>query len=457
MTTDVRTAALKPDGDRTRGRLRGDLIAVGAAAALLAAAVIVGAYLKANGYGKHLWTSAAPLFGNWLPHIGPGSVVAVLLAIAVVAWGPALAARLAWRTALSLSYVAAVGWTFSLALVDGWERGFATRLTTRTEYLTEVPGVTDIGAMIGEFTGRIPITSPGEWAAHVGGHPPGALLVFVWLDRIGLGGGAAASTVCVLVGCLIAVTVPVAVRVLAGETAARAVLPFAVLFPGAVWIGASADGLFAGVASVGLALLVLACTVARTTHRIGLALAAGLVLGFSIFLSYGLVLMGPLAIGVVLYRRAWGVLAAALAGALVVTAVFTLAGFWWLNGYHVVLERYYQDVGAARWYSYWVWANLAAFTLAIGPAVVAGLRQCGYSAVRRYAEPALVLVAGALAAILIADISGLSKAETERIWLPFAVWLLPAVALLPRSHYRGWLAAQAVTALAVNHLVLTAW
>ena len=27
------------------------------------------------------------------------------------------------------------------------------------------------------------------------------------------------------------------------------------------------------------------------------------------------------------------------------------------------------------------------------------------------------------AAILIADLSGLSKAEVERIWLPFAVWL----------------------------------
>jgi uncharacterized protein YPO0396 len=43
----------------------------------------------------------------------------------------------------------------------------------------------------------------------------------------------------------------------------------------------------------------------------------------------------------------------------------------------------------------------------------------------------------------------------ERIWLPFAVWLVVPCALLPRP--RAWLAAQAVLALAVNHLLLTVW
>ncbi|PSL54146.1 hypothetical protein B0I31_107201 [Saccharothrix carnea] len=56
-------------------------------------------------------------------------------------------------------------------------------------------------------------------------------------------------------------------------------------------------------------------------------------------------------------------------------------------------------------------------------------------------------------AILAADLSGLSKAEVERIWLPFTVWL---VVLVP-DRRRTWPAAQAVTALAVNHLLLTNW
>ena len=49
----------------------------------------------------------------------------------------------------------------------------------------------------------------------------------------------------------------------------------------------------------------------------------------------------------------------------------------------------------------------------------------------------------------------MSKAEVERIWLPFAVWLAIPCALLPRARY--WLAAQACLALAVNHLLLTVW
>jgi hypothetical protein len=68
---------------------------------------------------------------------------------------------------------------------------------------------------------------------------------------------------------------------------------------------------------------------------------------------------------------------------------------------------------------------------------------------------AVALAAAALAAVLVADVSGMSKAEVERIWLPFAVWLAGPCALLPRT--RCWLAAQAVLALAVNHLLLTVW
>ncbi|MFU0242883.1 hypothetical protein ACKI1J_45140, partial [Streptomyces scabiei] len=65
------------------------------------------------------------------------------------------------------------------------------------------------------------------------------------------------------------------------------------------------------------------------------------------------------------------------------------------------------------------------------------------------------LVAAALLALLAADLSGMSKAETERIWLPFALWLLAACAFLTRP--RGWLTAQAVLALLLNHLLATGW
>ena len=100
----------------------------------------------------------------------------------------------------------------------------------------------------------------------------------------------------------------------------------------------------------------------------------------------------------------------------------------------------------------------------MGIATVAGLRRAVTLAVRAMREragvpelPVLVLTGAALLAVGFADASGLSKAEVERIWLPFTVWLVCANGLLPSASRRWWLAAQAVTALAVNHLLLTNW
>lgn len=439
-----------------RGGVRRDLLAVAGAAGLVATAIAVGAYLNRAGSDVVLWAPAAPLYGRWEPRFGLAALLAALIAVAVIAWGPGLAERLRWRPALAFSYVAAVGWTLSLALIDGWQRGLAGRLDNRWEYLDEVPGVTDIPAMLTGFTDRVLLGQPDTWAVHVAGHPPGALLVFVWLDRIGLSGGGIASLACVLVGGLVAVAVPVTLRTLGAPDAARRMLPFAALFPGAVWIGASADGLFAGYMAVAVAVLAFAVT-ATGPRRDVLALLAGALLGFGIFLSYGFVLFGPLALAVVAYRRAWRVLPVAITGALAVVAVFALAGFWWLDGYTTVVERYYQNLGAVRPYEYWVWANLAALAIMVGFAVVAGLRRTLADLLRRRWHPVVLLVTAALVAIIAADVSGLSKAETERIWLPFAVWLLPAVALLPRAAYRWWLAAQAAVAVTVNLLVGTPW
>ncbi|WP_410564544.1 hypothetical protein [Amycolatopsis sp. cmx-4-61] len=439
---------------------RADLFAVAAVAVLVAAATAVGLYYNRPNSGVIIFVSAPPLFADWLPHVGPGSVFAVLVAVAVVLHGPALAARLPWRRALAAGYFASLAWIFSLAMVDGWARGFAGRLIIPQEYLHEVPGITDIPRMLREFSSRILDFQPHSWTTHVSGHPPGATLVFVWLDRLGLHGGGWAATAVVLVGSLVAVAVPATVALLGRPDAARAVLPFAVLTPGAVWLGVSADGLFAGVTATGLALLALSATGFAHGRRYAApaGLAAGVLLGFGIFLSYGLVLLGVLAVAVAVLGRQWRAAALAIAAALAVAGVFAWAGFWWLDGYHLVVERYYQGVALVRPYSYWVWADLAAVSVALGPAVVAAVRR-GLGSPRRalLTDPVLLLGLAALAAILFADVSGLSKAETERIWLPFGVWLLPMTALLPRPGRQWWLAAQAATALAVNHLLLTGW
>lgn len=452
-----------PEDDERTGRRR-DVLAAAAAVLLFAVAAVVGTLIERTHH--ILYVDWAPLYADWLPHAGPGTPAALGLAVAVVAYGPRIAAALPWRRLLGASWAAAMAWTWSLALVDGWGRGVAGRLTQRHEYLRGVDRFQDIGAALRGFTGHILINAPDHWPAHIAGHPPGAVLTFVGLDRLGLGGGAWAGAFCVTAGSSAVAAVLVTLRALGQERAARTAAPFLVLAPAAVWVGASADGYFAAVAAWGLALLALAAT--RTVRAPGaVALAAGLLLGLTAYLSYGLTLMALPAAAVLLLARTVRPLPYALAGAAVVAGAFTLAGFAWWEGYGLLVERYYQGVAADRPYSYWVWANLACTVITAGLASVAGARRAVGAApgvVRRLrhggdggVDGLVVLVLAALLALATADLSGMSKAETERIWLPFVLWLLPSAALLPARDLRRWLAAQAGLALLVNHLLLTGW
>ncbi|MEU1871515.1 hypothetical protein [Streptomyces sp. NPDC019793] len=448
-----------------------DLYAAAAAVLLVTAAVLVGRYVYTY---DDLIVGWPPLLGRWDPHLGPGTPAALVVAAAVVAYGPAVAARLPWRVLLPAAWGAALAWIWSLALVDGWERGVAGRLTTRQEYLSVVDRWHDIPATLRDFTGHILLHSPDNWPAHVAGHPPAATLTYVLLDRIGLGGGGWAGAFTITVGASAGVAVLVAVRALAGERLARRAAPFLVLAPAAVWLGTSADGGFAAVAAWAVALLALA-VIRRSPWW---AAGSGLLFGLTCYLSYGLTLFAVIAAAVLLLGRD-GVrarpvlLVPLLAGAAVVPVAFTAAGFDWWEAYHLLVTRYYEGAGGIRPYGYWVWANLACTVLITGLATAAGLRRAGgVLAVRwrsgrgrapggraggeRAGEVRLAfLVAAGLLALLAADLSGMSKAETERIWLPFALWLLPACAFLTRP--RGWLTAQAVLALLLNHLLATGW
>ena len=51
----------------------------------------------------------------------------------------------------------------------------------------------------------------------------------------------------------------------------------------------------------------------------------------------------------------------------------------------------------------------------------------------------------------------MSKAEVERIWLPFVPWLLLSTAVLPERWRRWGLALQMATALVVETLLFTSW
>ncbi|GGS99244.1 membrane protein [Streptomyces violaceus] len=443
--------------------LRRDLYAAGAAALLVTAAVLIGRHIQ--GTSRTLFVDWPPLLASWGPHVGPGTPAALVVAIATVAYGPSLAVRLPWRALLPLAWGMATAWICSLALIDGWDRGIAHRLTTRYEYLQVIDRFDDIPAALRDFTHHILLDSPDNWPAHIAGHPPAATLTFVLLDRIGLRGGGWAGMWCVIVGATACVAVLVTIRALADEALARRGAPFLVLAPAAVWMGTSADAYFAAVAAWAVALLALAVT----RRSLWWAGASGLLFGLTCYLSYGLTLVALIAAAVLALgrhgiRERPALLVPLLAGLAVVPTAFTLAGFDWWEAYHLLVTRYHQGAGGVRPYGYWVWANLACTVLITGLATAAGLRRTGAVLLHRRtgttpdraAEARLaLLVSAALLALLVADLSGMSKAETERIWLPFAVWLLPACALLPRP--RAWLTAQALLALLLNHLLSTGW
>ena len=405
---------------------------------------------------EHPLAGTAPILGIWLPHGNWSTAGAVVLAVVVIAWGPRLAGRLPWRPLLLVVWSTAFVWTVALTLIDGVRRGWVGRMNGTGGYLAQLPKHGSVHSLVQGFAAHIPANSPNPWDISIAGNPPGALLTFFGLDRLGLGGPWWASTLCVVVGSSAAAAVLVAVRALGQEALARRAAPFVAIAPLAVWVGVSSDGYYAGVAAWGLALLAMAAS--RTTSRpLPVAVAAGLLLVWSVYLDYGLVLLVIPAVAVLVVTRSVRPIPGALVGGLVVAVTFTALGFWWPHGLSLLRQRYWAGIAGARPYAYWVWANLVSWTCAVGIPAAVGLRRAfDRDALRRRSGLHLLLVAFVVVVVL-ADVSGLSKAETERIWLPFAVWLVAAPALLPPRCHRLCLVVQAVGALVINSLLLTNW
>jgi hypothetical protein len=268
--------------------------------------------------------------------------------------------------------------------------------------------------------------------------------------RLGLGGDLAAGVVVTVLAATTAVAVLVTLRALGAEDVARLAAPFLVLTPAAVFMAVSADALVGTVMAWGLASLALA------TRRLWWAMPAGLLLGYGVLMSYGMPLMGLVALAVLVAGRSWRPLAVAAAAALVVVLAAAAGGFSWWDAYPVLRERYYDGVARDRPQSYWWYGDLAALVVCAGPLLLPGLAVAATRSFRSFRVP-LLLVGAAVLAVVLADASAMSKAEVERIWLPFVPWLTISFALLPEGWRRWGLGAQVVAALLVQHLFYTVW
>lgn len=399
-----------------------------------------------NSTGLELLVNAPPVAGRF-DFTAPGIRIVLPLVVIglVIALGPAAARRLGWTRLLLCVAAAGFAWAVSLALLDP-DTGLTGPPLRESEYLHDLPLVGSPGTFLSGFVDRIDI-----YATHVRGHPPGFILGLWVLDEIGLGGALTAAFVMIAGGALAAPAALIALREVAGESRARSAAPFMVLLPAAIWIATSADALFAGAAAWGVALVVLAT--GRDGRRSDLlALGGGLLLGATLTLSYGLILIGTIPLAVAFARRRWRPILLAAAAGLLWLSLFAAAGFWWTAGLLATRETYYDGVAAIRPYEIFVVTNLSALAIVLGPAVVAGL------ACLRDGR-AWLLVGGSIAAVMLADLSGMSKAEVERIWLPFVPWIALATCALPTAvaATRLWLAAAASFTLAFELAVLTSW
>jgi len=149
--------------------------------------------------------------------------------------------------------------------------------------------------------------------------------------------------------------------------------------------------------------------------------------------------IGVVAVAVVLVPAAWG--------------------FSWLAGLAATGHQYRVTVARHRPYDYFLVANVVVAAVAVGPVVLAGLASGRRRETAIVSLPAAwAVVVGAALALVVADVSGMAKAEVERIWQPFFPWLAFAVLALPTPRFdRARLALQAGLAIGLTVSLWTLW
>ena len=393
-----------------------------------------------------LYLGAVPLFGAWKLLVTWRLGVAALVGAVGVVVLPVLAARLSWRAVLAATAIGAIAWGAALGFAEdpsvAWE-------SIHQDYGQHVDPVDAVG--VGGFL-RDYTENQATFPTHLQAHPPGFVLMLWASAKLSLEGRGFEVGLSLLGAALAAVAALVVLADVAGRDLARVAAPFVVLVPAAVW-HTNADTFYAGVVGVAVAAIVVA-TGRNGERNTVLAVTGGALFGASLLLSYGVALLALPAVVIAVRRRALRVVGLAAFACAMVLAVPALWGFWWPAGLAATKHQYDLNLARVRPVWYFRFANLAVFALALGPAIAVGLQ--------RLRDRAAWLVVGAgIAVVALADASGLSSGETERIWQPF----VPLVALagcalvgpVRRMAARPWLGLQVATALCLQVALRSPW
>ena len=336
----------------------------------------------------------APLAGYVDARVGAGTPVALLVA-GVGVWHGLRGSRRGSRgEPCSLTtYVVTVAWTLSLAFVDG-RAGLTHEIVNHNEYLPTARGIHDVPAMLRGFVGPDPGRCPRQLGDPRRRPPAGSAAA---LRRPGRASGSAAAFASALAhhprrlhdagrGAGDPATPRRRGRGATGRAVPRA---------------RAGGDLGGGVGRRGV----------RSRGRLGprgggrarrsspsriacwgWGLLGGLLLGCCLVLSYGLVLLAPLVLAVLLGRPVAGDRCRrSRSGAVVPVLVLAALGFRLWAAYPVLNDRYWAGIAADPPASYWFWGDLAALAISAGPALGAGI---GLAAGRRRAVTARRAAAG---------------------------------------------------------------
>lgn len=396
-----------------------------------------------------VWTP--PFVIRWQPRLDSHAWVALLAIGGALSLAPLIGSRLPSGVTVAVAlWLVCAGLGLGLNLVHdgvrGWWAVFAVgrngSFEGRFEYLLSLPALrSGVGYYLAHFGGSIfPYLT-----THVKGNPPGPLIL---LHLLGIGSAPMLAGLCVVVGSMSAPLTYWLGRSLGGEERGRVAGLLTAFAPSMLLFGVSSfDFVFCTLGLTAAGCLVL-------PRRRWLVLGA-LATAVATFFSWLLFAVPAWCAVVVWRRRGWRAAAAVLASAALGVVVWnaTLALAFGYDPFRVLtslLSAYRGGAAAGRPYPFWLFGSPTAWAVMLGLPIV----WFAVRALVRGDETALALWLMIAAAAVI----GVTKAETERIWLPFVpLACVTAAAALPVRRLWPVLAVLCVQALAIEVLFFTIW
>lgn len=413
-----------------------------------AATIATGLAIKAATGG--LGTALPPFVSVWAPRVQPWAAVSAVVLACATALAPQASRRIRSPLAFAAAlFVLAVVVGLALNLARGGPHGWYSifdlgphgSFEAQHEYLPGLPA-TSYGTRF--FLDRFAELVP-SLPVNVAGHPPGLVLS---LHLLGIDGAPGLAALCVGLGSLCAPLAYDLGRMLGDEQRGRSAGLLTAFAPSLLLFGVtSADYLYAALG------MVAACLLVRRSPAAWLIGAA--LVPVTAFFSWLLLAIPAWAALVVLQRdgpRRALAIAVACGVALLVfnVALAAVVGYDPIAALRATGDVYRHSLARIRPYDFWLFGSPTAWFVMLGlPTAWLATR----AAVRRD-RAALALAA----IVLVSGVAGFTKAETERIWLPFApLACVAASAGLERDRVPAVLWVLAAQALLCELLLYTIW